>query len=117
MRKSIFKKLFQIGFNRKYAFFARLAVLFHLHMADSGSRSVGDYRQVYPILYRTLIGYGISENPKELGNDSVNVGPVHIQQKALHEVFTSAIRAEYYDAAIRHLCYILQVSNMILKFF
>lgn len=99
----------KIGFNRKCAFFARLGVLFRLHITESGSRTVADYRQVYPVLYRTLIGYGVPENPKELSSDLMRLGPVHIQRKALHEVFMSALRAEYYDAAIRHLCYILQV--------
>ncbi|VBB33958.1 unnamed protein product, partial [Acanthocheilonema viteae] len=99
----------KIGFNRKSAFFARLGVLFRLHMTKSGNRSVLDYRQVYPILYRTLTGYGVPENSKEFSNDLMRLGPVHIQRKALHEVFMSALRAEYYDAAIRHLCYILQV--------
>ncbi|EFO24879.2 hypothetical protein LOAG_03607 [Loa loa] len=99
----------KIGFNRKCAFFARLGVLFRLHMAESGNRSVADYRQVYPVLYRTLTGYGMPENPKEFSSDLVRLGPVHIQRRALHEVFMSALRAEYYDAAIRHLCYILQV--------
>ncbi|CAG9530714.1 unnamed protein product [Cercopithifilaria johnstoni] len=99
----------KIGFNRKSAFFARLGVLFRLHMVESGSRGIADYRQVYPILYRTLTGYGIPENPKEFPSDLVKLGPVHIQRRALHEVFMSALRAEYYDAAIRHLCYILQV--------
>uniref|UniRef100_A0A0R3RQZ3 Trafficking protein particle complex subunit 9 n=1 Tax=Elaeophora elaphi TaxID=1147741 RepID=A0A0R3RQZ3_9BILA len=99
----------KIGFNRKCAFFARLGVLFRLHMAENGNRNVADYRQVYPILYRTLTGYGMPENPKEFSNDLVRLGPIHIQRRALHEVFMSALRAEYYDAAIRHLCYILQV--------
>lgn len=85
-------------------------------MAGSGSRSVADYRQVYPILYRTLTGYGMPENPKEFSGDLVRLGPVHIQRRVLHEVFMSALRAEYYDAAIRHLCYILQVFNTILCF-
>lgn len=109
-------KLFQIGFNRKCAFFARLGVLFHLHMADSESPSIADYRQVYPILYKTLTGYGMPENPKEFSSDLVRLGPVHIQRRAMHEVFVSALRAEYYDAAIRHLCYILQVSNTNFRF-
>ncbi|MCP9263068.1 hypothetical protein DINM_006420 [Dirofilaria immitis] len=78
-------------------------------MAESGSRNVADYQQVYPILYKTLSGYGMPENPKEFSSDLVRLGPVHIQRRALHEVFMSALRAEYYDAAIRHLCYILQV--------
>ncbi|OZC10117.1 hypothetical protein X798_02707 [Onchocerca flexuosa] len=99
----------QIGFNRKCAFFARLGVLFRLHMTENGSRNVADYRQVYPILYRTLTGYGMPENPKEFSGDLVRLGPIHIQRRALHEVFMSALRAEYYDVAIRHLCYILQV--------
>uniref|UniRef100_A0A915Q411 Trafficking protein particle complex subunit 11 domain-containing protein n=1 Tax=Setaria digitata TaxID=48799 RepID=A0A915Q411_9BILA len=99
----------KIGFNRKFAFFARLGVLFRLHTAENGNRSVADYRQVYPILYRTLTGYGMPENPKEFSGDLMRLGPVHIQRKALHEVFMSALRAEYYDVAIRHLCYILQV--------
>uniref|UniRef100_A0A8R1TQI6 Uncharacterized protein n=1 Tax=Onchocerca volvulus TaxID=6282 RepID=A0A8R1TQI6_ONCVO len=99
----------QIGFNRKCAFFARLGVLFRLHMVENGNRNVADYRQVYPVLYRTLTGYGMPENPKEFSGDLVRLGPIHIQRRALHEVFMSALRAEYYDVAIRHLCYILQV--------
>ncbi|VDN03575.1 unnamed protein product [Thelazia callipaeda] len=99
----------KIGFNRKYAFFARLAVLFRLHTADNKDRTVADYRQIYPILYRTLVGYGLPENPKDFSGDLTQLGPVHIQRRALSEVLISALRAEYYDVAIRHVCYILQV--------
>lgn len=107
------KIYFQIGFNRKRAFYARLAVLFRLHVAEGEERSVADYRQVYPVLYRTLTGYGMPENPKEFFGDLTRLGPVHIQRRALHEVFMSALRAEYYDVAIRHLCYLLQVREAI----
>ncbi|VDM53436.1 unnamed protein product, partial [Angiostrongylus costaricensis] len=37
------------------------------------------------------------------------IGPVHLQIKALHEVYTAASRAELTDAAIRHLCHLIQV--------
>ncbi|KHN73550.1 Trafficking protein particle complex subunit 9 [Toxocara canis] len=97
-----------IGFKRKYAFFARLAVLFRLHITEGETRTASDYRQVYPTLYRTLVGYGIPENPKGICGDLSVAGPVHVQRRALHEVFMSALRAEHRDAAIRHLCYLLQ---------
>uniref|UniRef100_A0A9J2PDJ2 Trafficking protein particle complex subunit 11 domain-containing protein n=1 Tax=Ascaris lumbricoides TaxID=6252 RepID=A0A9J2PDJ2_ASCLU len=98
-----------IGFKRKYAFFARLAVLFRLHITEGETRTAYDYRQVYPTLYRTLSGYGIPENPKDMGGDLSVMGPAHVQRRALHEVFMSALRAEHRDAAIRHLCCLLQV--------
>uniref|UniRef100_A0A914Z9L1 Trafficking protein particle complex subunit 11 n=1 Tax=Panagrolaimus superbus TaxID=310955 RepID=A0A914Z9L1_9BILA len=60
---------------------------------------------VYPILYRSLPGYGVVDATRE---SSIN-GPVAVQVKAMHEVYMSALRANFYDAAIRHLCYILQV--------
>lgn len=98
-----------IGFRRKCAFFSRLAVLFRLHITEGETRTSSDYRQVYPILYKTLVGYGIPENPKDIIGDLNILGPVQVQRRALHEVFMSALRAEHYDAAIRHLCYLLQV--------
>ncbi|VDK74124.1 unnamed protein product [Gongylonema pulchrum] len=101
-----------IGFKRKCAFFSRLAVLFRLHVPEGEQRSVSDYRQVYPVLYRTISGYGMPENPKDFIGDLTRLGPVQIQRRALHEVFMSALRAEYYDVAIRHLCYLLQVRNL-----
>lgn len=100
---SIYK---DIGFLRKNGFFARLAVLFRLHSDNPDEvRTESDYRVVYPILYKTLPGYGIHDSVR---NAPLN-GPVAIQFKALHEVFMSALRAGQYDAAIRHLCYILQI--------
>lgn len=98
--------VFQIGFLRKNGFFSRLAVLFRLHSDNPEEvRTESDYRVVYPVLYKTLPGYGIHDSVR---NAPLN-GPVAIQFKALHEVFMSALRAGQYDAAIRHLCYILQV--------
>uniref|UniRef100_A0A1I8AA06 Trafficking protein particle complex subunit 9 n=1 Tax=Steinernema glaseri TaxID=37863 RepID=A0A1I8AA06_9BILA len=100
----------EIGFFRKNAFYARLAVLFRLHMTENDCRTESDYRQVYPILYRTLVGYGIRPQSRELASSNLaTAGPVAVQVKALHEVFMSAMRARYFDAAIRHLCYILEV--------
>jgi hypothetical protein len=68
-----------------------------------------NFFQVYPVLYRTLSGYGINDN----GKDAPLNGPIAVQVKALHEVFMSALRAKYYDAAIRHLCFILQVLEKV----
>jgi hypothetical protein len=99
---NVFKEM---GFRRKNSFFSRLAVLFRLHVNESDARTENDYKLVYPILYRTLPGYGIIDTTKE---SSIN-GPVTVQVKAMHEVYMSALRANFYDAAIRHLCYILQV--------
>uniref|UniRef100_A0A7E4UU45 Trafficking protein particle complex subunit 9 n=1 Tax=Panagrellus redivivus TaxID=6233 RepID=A0A7E4UU45_PANRE len=95
----------EIGFRRKTSFFARLAVLFRLHVADSEARGEADYKLVYPILYRTLPGYGIVDNCR----NAAQHGPVSVQVKAMHEVYMSALRANFMDAAIRHLCYMLQV--------
>ena len=94
-----------MGFRRKTAFYSRLAVLFRLHVNDSDSRTENDYKLVYPILYRSLSGYGIVDASK----DAASNGPVAVQVKAVHEVYMSALRANFYDAAIRHLCYILQI--------
>ncbi|KAJ1354946.1 Trafficking protein particle complex subunit 9 [Parelaphostrongylus tenuis] len=58
---------------------------------------------------RTLPGYGINEDMREVSEDGVSKGPVHLQIKALHEVYTAASRAELTDAAIRHLCHLIQV--------
>lgn len=58
---------------------------------------------MYPILYKTLSGYGIVES-----TDETRKGPIAVQIKAMHEVYMSALRANLTDAAIRHLCYILQ---------
>ncbi|CAJ0569421.1 unnamed protein product, partial [Mesorhabditis spiculigera] len=96
----------KVNFHRKASFFSRLGVLFRLHVTDGETRTVADYRIVYPILYRTLGGYGITEN---LGREPAqNSGPFELQIKALHEVYTSALRAQLHDAAVRHLCHLLQ---------
>uniref|UniRef100_A0A7I4YAL2 N-acetyltransferase domain-containing protein n=1 Tax=Haemonchus contortus TaxID=6289 RepID=A0A7I4YAL2_HAECO len=99
----------EVGFRRKCSFFARLGVLFRLQIADGEQRTPQDYRAVYPILYRTLPGYGIKENVREVAEDGVLKGPIQLQIKALHEVYTAASRAELTDAAIRHLCHLIQV--------
>ncbi|PIO58740.1 hypothetical protein TELCIR_19816, partial [Teladorsagia circumcincta] len=57
----------------------------------------------------TLPGYGIKENVREVAQDGVLKGPIQLQIKALHEVYTAASRAELTDAAIRHLCHLIQV--------
>ncbi|KAK6034345.1 hypothetical protein COOONC_28151 [Cooperia oncophora] len=99
----------EVGFRRKCSFFSRLGVLFRLQIADGEQRTPQDYRAVYPILYRTLPGYGIKENVREVAQDGVLKGPIQLQIKALHEVYTAASRAELTDAAIRHLCHLIQV--------
>ncbi|GMT33613.1 hypothetical protein PFISCL1PPCAC_24910 [Pristionchus fissidentatus] len=102
-----------MGFRRKHAFFSRLGVLFRLHIEEANQRTPSDYRAVYPTLYKTLTGYGITERPDPSSglfcSEAVAGGPVQLQIKALHEVFTSAMRAHYHEAAIRHCCYLLQV--------
>ncbi|VDL85127.1 unnamed protein product [Nippostrongylus brasiliensis] len=97
----------EVGFRRKCSFYARLGVLFRLQIADGEQRTPQDYRAVYPILYRTLPGYGIKENVREVSQDGLK-GPIQLQIKALHEVYTAASRAELTDAAIRHLCHLIQ---------
>uniref|UniRef100_A0A0K0DIU2 Trafficking protein particle complex subunit 11 n=1 Tax=Angiostrongylus cantonensis TaxID=6313 RepID=A0A0K0DIU2_ANGCA len=99
----------EVGFTRKCSFFARLSVLFRLQIPDGQQRTPHDYRIVYPFLYRTLSGYGINEDMREVSETGVSRGPVHLQIKALHEVYTAASRAELTDAAIRHLCHLIQV--------
>ncbi|ETN77677.1 hypothetical protein NECAME_03095, partial [Necator americanus] len=61
------------------------------------------------LIYRTLPGYGIKENVREVQQEGVVKGPVQLQIKALHEVYTAASRAELTEAAIRHLCHLIQV--------
>ncbi|CAI5455505.1 unnamed protein product [Caenorhabditis angaria] len=98
----------EIGFIRKQAFYARLSVLFELHVTEGKQRSASDYKTVYPILYKTLEGYGINLNEStEFSNQTI--GPEKLQIKSLHEIFTAANRAGHTDAAIRHLCSLLQV--------
>ncbi|VDP08147.1 unnamed protein product [Heligmosomoides polygyrus] len=97
----------EVGFRRKCSFFARLGVLFRLQTTEDEQRTPQDYRAVYPIL--TLPGYGIKENVREVYQDAGLKGPVQLQIKALHEVYTVASRAELTDAAIRHLCHLIQV--------
>ncbi|CAD5227966.1 unnamed protein product [Bursaphelenchus okinawaensis] len=99
---SIYKSM---GFRRKNAFFSRLAVLFRLHVDDDEYRSEADYKIVYPVLYSSLKGYGIDDTLK---SSKRKLGHVSVQVKALHEVFMSAQRAGLAEAAVRHLCYILQ---------
>ncbi|CAJ0920934.1 unnamed protein product, partial [Mesorhabditis belari] len=100
----------KINFLRKSAFFSRLGVLFRLHVMDGETRTVADYRSVYPILFRTLYGYGINETASRdvTQSSSSQNGPIELQIKALHEVYTSSTRAQLSDAAIRHLCHLLQ---------
>jgi hypothetical protein len=64
--------------------------------------------QVYPVLYKTLPGYGI-QIEDSVRNFAARNGHVSLQVKTLHEVFMSAQRSGYIEAAIRHLCYILQI--------
>lgn len=96
-----------MGFRRKNAFFARLAVLFRLHVDDNEYRSEADYKLVYPVLYSTLAGYGIDDSAK---SSATRMGHVSVQVKAIHEVFMSAQRAGFVEASVRHLCYMLQVG-------
>uniref|UniRef100_A0A1I7T982 Trafficking protein particle complex subunit 9 n=1 Tax=Caenorhabditis tropicalis TaxID=1561998 RepID=A0A1I7T982_9PELO len=98
----------EIGFLRKQAFYARLSVLFELHVTEGRVRQSSDYKTVYPVLFRTLEGYGVDlSEPHDLKNKKL--GPVKLQIKSLHEIFTAANRAGHRDAAIRHLCFLLQV--------
>ncbi|EFO89603.1 hypothetical protein CRE_07318 [Caenorhabditis remanei] len=98
----------EIGFLRKQAFYARLSVLFELHVTEGRVRQAGDYKTVYPVLFKTLEGYGVDlSEPHDMKNKKI--GPVKLQIKSLHEIFTAANRAGHRDAAIRHLCFLLQV--------
>uniref|UniRef100_A0A914WF28 Trafficking protein particle complex subunit 9 n=1 Tax=Plectus sambesii TaxID=2011161 RepID=A0A914WF28_9BILA len=103
---TIFK---EVGFKRKEAFFSRLAVLFRLHIGvdDGRQRAENDYKLVYPVLYKALAGYGIPESAKDVLTGS-RKGPALVQIRALHEVYVSALRANYAEAAVRHLCFLLQ---------
>ncbi|RCN28139.1 hypothetical protein ANCCAN_26124 [Ancylostoma caninum] len=101
----------EVGFRRKCSFFARLGVLFRLQISDGEQRTPQDYRVVYPVLYRTLPGYGIKENVREVPQDGILKGPVQLQIKALHEVYTAASRAELNEAAIRHICHLIQLTR------
>lgn len=59
--------------------------------------------------FRTLEGYGVElGEPHDIKNKKL--GPVKLQIKSLHEIFTAANRAGHRDAAIRHLCFLLQVG-------
>ncbi|CAB3410328.1 unnamed protein product [Caenorhabditis bovis] len=98
----------EIGFLRKQAFYARLSVLFELHITDGRQRTATDYKNVYPVLFKTLDGYGISLGSMHDLHDK-KLGPEKLQIKCLHEIFTAANRAGHRDAAIRHLCFLLQV--------
>uniref|UniRef100_A0A8R1DTS9 Uncharacterized protein n=1 Tax=Caenorhabditis japonica TaxID=281687 RepID=A0A8R1DTS9_CAEJA len=98
----------EIGFLRKQAFYARLSVLFELHVTEGRVRQPSDYKTVYPVLFKTLEGYGVElGEPHEIKNK--RLGPVKLQIKSIHEIFTAANRAGHRDAAIRHLCFLLQV--------
>ncbi len=63
--------------------------------------------QVYPLLYGALEGYKVATNIKNFHSESLK-GWASVQIRALHEVYISAVRAGYGDAAVRHLCYLLQ---------
>uniref|UniRef100_A0AC35TQU1 Peptidylprolyl isomerase n=1 Tax=Rhabditophanes sp. KR3021 TaxID=114890 RepID=A0AC35TQU1_9BILA len=103
----------RMKFIRKHAFFSRLAVLFKLHVSEESPRTENDYKQVYPLLYNTLTGYGIKLKsplaPDKKKDKFVSVsGPTLIQIKAIQEVFMSSLRAGLVDASIRHLSFLLQ---------
>uniref|UniRef100_A0A914L217 Uncharacterized protein n=2 Tax=Meloidogyne incognita TaxID=6306 RepID=A0A914L217_MELIC len=108
----------KIGFKRKFAFFLRLAVFFRLYMEN---QSEAEYKKVYPYLNESLSGYkidwrllsNISTSKKnslktqfltKLGSSET----FSLQIKAVHEVFTVAMRAGFYDIATRHLCFMLE---------
>uniref|UniRef100_A0A0K0FIK1 Trafficking protein particle complex subunit 9 (inferred by orthology to a human protein) n=1 Tax=Strongyloides venezuelensis TaxID=75913 RepID=A0A0K0FIK1_STRVS len=105
----IFKEM---NFIRKHAFFSRLAVLFRLHVSDEEPRTENDYKNVYPLLYNTLTGYGIQlKSPLDTNKKEVNSnisGPSQIQVKAIQEVFMSSLRGGLVHSSIRHLCFLLQ---------
>ncbi|CAD6187523.1 unnamed protein product [Caenorhabditis auriculariae] len=99
----------EMNFLRKHAFYARLSVLFELHSADGSQRTPADYRYVYPTLYKSLSGYGIRPTDQLHTISESFLGPAELQIKCLHELYTAANRAELPDAAIRHICHLLQV--------
>lgn len=48
----------EIGFLRKQAFYARLSVLFELHVTEGRVRQAGDYKTVYPVLFKSVWSIG-----------------------------------------------------------
>uniref|UniRef100_A0A1I8AW41 Trafficking protein particle complex subunit 11 domain-containing protein n=1 Tax=Meloidogyne hapla TaxID=6305 RepID=A0A1I8AW41_MELHA len=106
----------KIGFKRKFAFFLRLAVFFRLYMEN---QSEAEYKKVYPYLNESLSGYRIdwrllsnSTSKKSLKAQFLtklgSSETFSLQIKAVHEVFTVAMRAGFYDIATRHLCFMLE---------
>lgn len=73
------------------------------------------YSKVYPVIHRTLDGYGIGNNrrsrlrPGSFREISPAKVPFALQIKAINEVCICATRAGYCDIAVRHLTYIIQV--------
>ncbi|PAV70298.1 hypothetical protein WR25_11301 [Diploscapter pachys] len=104
----------QMGFKRKASFYDRLGVLFRLHVVDSSPRTPGDYKLVYPTLLKTLPGYGVGDTNLPL-EKCPPLGPVQLQIRVLHELYTAANRAELPVVAIRHSCHLLQLYYDILE--
>uniref|UniRef100_A0A915NFV1 Trs120/TRAPPC9 N-terminal domain-containing protein n=1 Tax=Meloidogyne floridensis TaxID=298350 RepID=A0A915NFV1_9BILA len=95
----------KIGFKRKFAFFLRLAVFFRLYMEN---QSEAEYKKVYPYLNESLSGYKIDWRLLTNISTSKKNKTFSLQIKAVHEVFTVAMRAGFYDIATRHLCFMLE---------
>ena len=60
------------------------------------------------IYFRTLPGYGVGDTNLPL-EKCPPLGPVQLQIRVLHELYTAANRAELPVVAIRHSCHLLQV--------
>ncbi|KAF7632258.1 hypothetical protein Mgra_00008327 [Meloidogyne graminicola] len=109
----------KIGFKRKFAFFLRLAVFFRLYMEN---QSEAEYKKVYPYLNESLSGYKIDwkllSSSSNLNNKKSLMAQYlfklgssetfSLQIKAVHEVFTVAMRAGFFNIATRHLCFMLE---------
>ncbi|KFD51482.1 hypothetical protein M513_07695 [Trichuris suis] len=94
------------GFRRKYAFYCRLAALFFISHNECQPNGMDTYRTVYPLLLKALDSY--TKGINSATDTETYYGWPGVQVNILHEVHVAALRADYKEASIRHLLFLLQ---------
>ncbi|XP_038580658.1 trafficking protein particle complex subunit 9 isoform X1 [Micropterus salmoides] len=103
-RYSILSELYElIGFNRKSAFFKRVAAM----QCVAPTIPEPGWRACYKLLLETLPGYSLSLDPKDFSKGT-HRGWAAVQMRLLHELVYASRRMGNPGLSVRHLSFLLQ---------
>uniref|UniRef100_A0A8D8SHD3 Trafficking protein particle complex subunit 9 n=1 Tax=Cacopsylla melanoneura TaxID=428564 RepID=A0A8D8SHD3_9HEMI len=93
-----------LGFNRKSAFYKRLAATRYV----SARNPMTDWGQCYQLMLQSLAGHRLTLDPADFPQDRLSGWP-SLQKQVLHDLVVAAKRLGNSGLATRHMTFLLQV--------